>query len=100
MLSKQVALSLIVNIITNYTYATVSESNIMAYVGNRSPFSSRPGTSNFSSVPVVFRQFLTRIVRGDADLCFSMMLVRKASAAEEETKQAVWLYPNIINPYT
>jgi len=38
-------------------------------------------------------------VQGDADLRFSMMLVRRAIAAEEEAKQAVWLYPSIINPY-
>jgi len=41
-------------------------------------------TSNFSPVRIVFRRFLTWIVQGDADLHFSMMLVRKANAAEEE----------------
>jgi hypothetical protein len=51
-----------------------------------SPFSSRLITSNFSSVPIAFRRFLTRIALGDADLRFSLILVRKANAVEEETK--------------
>jgi hypothetical protein len=42
--------------------------------------------SNFSSVPIVFHQFFTCIAPGDVDLHFSLLLLRKASAAEEETK--------------
>ena len=53
---------------------------------NRSPFVNRLSTSKFSSVPIVFRRFFTWIVQGDADLCFSLILVRKANADEEETK--------------
>ena len=45
----------------------------------RSPFSSRLITSNFYSVD-------------DADLCFSLILVRKANAAEKETKRDAWSY--------
>jgi hypothetical protein len=41
---------------------------------------------NFSSVPNVFRRFFTLIALGDADLCFSLMLARKANVVEEETK--------------
>jgi hypothetical protein len=52
----------------------------------RSPFSSWLITSNFSSVPIVFRRFFTLIAPGVVDLRFSLMLVRKANAVEEETK--------------
>jgi hypothetical protein len=41
---------------------------------------------NFSSVLIVFCRFFTWIALGDADLRFSLLLVRKASAAEEQTK--------------
>jgi hypothetical protein len=51
-----------------------------------SSFSSQPFTTNFSSIPVVFPLFFTLIALGDADFCFSPMLVRKANAVEEETK--------------
>jgi hypothetical protein len=42
--------------------------------------------SNFSSMPIVFHQFFTWIALGDVDLCFSLELLRKAIAVEEETK--------------
>jgi hypothetical protein len=51
-----------------------------------SPFSSQLITSNFFSILIVFRQFFTWISLGDVDLCFSLTLVRKATAVEEETK--------------
>jgi hypothetical protein len=35
---------------------------------------------------IVFRRFFTWIALGDAGLCFSLILVRKASAVEEGTK--------------
>jgi hypothetical protein len=41
---------------------------------------------NFSSVLIVFRQFFTLILLGDADLRFSLILVRKANAVEAQTK--------------
>jgi hypothetical protein len=41
---------------------------------------------NFSSVPTVVRRFLTWIALGDADLHFSLALVRNANAVEEQTK--------------
>jgi hypothetical protein len=41
---------------------------------------------NFSSMPIVFHRFFTWLALGDADLCFSLILVRKASAVEEKTK--------------
>jgi len=50
------------------------------------PFSGRLITSNFSPIPIVFHQFFTWIVLGDVDLCFSLMLVRKANAVEEGNK--------------
>jgi hypothetical protein len=59
----------------------------------RSPFSSRLIMSNFSSVLIVFHRFFTWIVQGNADLHFSLILVWKANAVEEETKwAAAWLY--------
>ena len=47
---------------------------------------------NFSSIPIVFRQFFSLIALGDVELHFSLMLVRKANAVEEETTYAAWLY--------
>jgi len=41
--------------------------------------------SNYSSVPKVFCQFFIWIVPGDLDLDFSIVLVRKTIAVEEET---------------
>jgi hypothetical protein len=40
----------------------------------------------FSSLLIVFHRFVTWIALGDVDLHFLFMLVRKASAVEEETK--------------
>jgi hypothetical protein len=57
-----------------------------------SPFSSRFITSNLSWIPIVYRRFFTWIAPGDADLRFSLTWVRKASAVEEETRWAAWLY--------
>jgi len=41
---------------------------------------------NFPSVPIAFHQFLTWIAQGAVDLRFSLLLLTKASAVEEETK--------------
>jgi hypothetical protein len=41
---------------------------------------------NFYSVPIVFHQFFAWIALGDVDLHFSLLLLTKASAVEEETK--------------
>ena len=57
-----------------------------------SPFSSRLITSNFSSLLIVFRQFFTWTVLGDVDLHFSLLLVRKANAAEGGTTLPACLY--------
>jgi len=56
--------------------------------------------SNFYSVLIVFCQFFTWIALGDAALCFSLTLVRKANALEEETRWAHDYITNVINPYT
>jgi hypothetical protein len=66
----------------------------------RSPFSGRLITSNFSSVLIVCCQFFTWIALGDVDICFSLILVRKANAVEEEAKLPHGYITNIINPYT
>jgi hypothetical protein len=41
---------------------------------------------NFSSILIVFRRFFTWIALDDADLCSSVLLARKDSAVEVETK--------------
>jgi hypothetical protein len=64
----------------------MSESNITAYVNNLLTFSMSLIMSDFSSVPIVFCRFFTWIPLGDVDLRFSLMLVRKANAVEEETE--------------
>jgi hypothetical protein len=52
----------------------------------RSPFSRRIITLNFSSMLIVFQRFFTWIALADADLLFSLILVRKANAVEQKTK--------------
>ena len=63
-------------------------SNITAYVNNLFTFSSWFITSNFSSKPIVSRQFFTCTALGDIQLCFSLTLVRKANAVQQEIKYA------------
>ena len=57
----------------NCTHATMNKSIIIAYVYN------------------LFTFFIW-IALGYVDLCFSLMLVRKANTVKEETQWAVWLY--------
>ena len=57
-----------------------------------SPFPGQLITSNFFSVMIVFHRFFTRIVLGDVDLPFSLILVTKANAVEGGTISATWLY--------
>jgi len=72
----------------NFTYATISKSNITAYVKDFSPFSSRLITSNLSSV--VIHRFFTWIALGDVDLHLSLILATKAKAVEGGTKSAAY----------
>jgi len=51
-----------------------------------SPFSSQLITSNFASVWNVVHRFFTWIALGDVHFHFSLMLIRKANAVEEETR--------------
>jgi hypothetical protein len=60
----------------------MNESNIMAYVSNLFTFTGQLIMSNSSSILTGFCQFFTWIALGDAELHFSFMLVRKASADE------------------
>jgi hypothetical protein len=53
----------------------------------RSPFSRQLIAGNLSSVPIFFRQFFTWIAIDHGDICFSLLLVRKANAVEEQTKR-------------
>ena len=51
----------------------------------RSAFTYQFIFSNFPPVLIVIHQFLTWIALGDVDICFSLMLGRKAHAVEEPT---------------
>ena len=57
-----------------------------------SSFSSQFFASNFSSVLIVFHHFFTWIALGGVDLHFSLILVARANAVEEEITWAVCLY--------
>jgi hypothetical protein len=65
-----------------------------------SPFSSWFIASDFSLVLNVFHQFFTCIALGDADLCFSLLLVRRANAVEEKTNEPHDDITSIISLYT
>jgi hypothetical protein len=43
-------------------------------------------TTNFFSVPIALNQFFASIALGDVDLHFSLLLLTKSSAVEEETE--------------
>jgi hypothetical protein len=62
-----------------------------------SPFSRRLITRNFSSTPPVFRRFFTLIALCDADLRFSLILIRKANAVKEQTKRDAAYITKVIN---
>ena len=64
-----------------------------------STFSSQLITPNTSSILIVFRQFFTWTTLGDVDLCFSLMLVTKVNAVEEEINELRDHIINIIHPY-
>jgi len=55
-------------------------------------------TSNFPSIPIVFRPLFTRIALGDVDLRFSLISVTHASAAE--LHQPRDYTTNVIKPQT
>jgi hypothetical protein len=74
-----------ISIITNCTYANTRKCNIMPYVNNSFTFSSCHDMSNFSSTQTVFHQFFSWTALGDIHLRFSLILVTKANAVEEET---------------
>ena len=87
MLSKHLALSLILSALSQIVHTLLSASLTLWHMSTIcSPFSSRLITYNFSSIPTVFHRFFTSIAPGDADLHFSLMLVRKANNIQEETK--------------
>ena len=73
-------------------YTTTSKSCIMAYV------SSPLITSNFSVIPSFTYFSLGLHAVGEVDLCFSLMLVRKANNVEQETIQPCDYTNNVINP--
>jgi hypothetical protein len=74
-----------ISVITNCTYATMSESNIMAYVTIRSHFASQLIMSNLFSVLIVFRWFFTWLALSDVDIHFSISLIRKFNDEKKET---------------
>jgi len=67
-------------------YAAMSNSNIMAYVNISFTLFKSAYCVQFLSVPIFFLWFFTWIALGDVDLCFSLMLIKRAIAVEEETK--------------
>jgi hypothetical protein len=50
-----------------------------------SPFTSQLIMSDFSSILIVFYQFLSWIVLSGANLCLSFTYLRQANVGEEET---------------
>jgi len=68
----------------------MSESNSMAYVNSSFTISCWLITSNLSAVLIVFHQFFTWFALGD--VCFLLVIVRKAITVEEETRWAMWIY--------
>jgi hypothetical protein len=92
MLSKHLVLSLILSslswILRKLTRASLALRNTSTIP---LPFSSPHITSNFSSTLILFRRFSTWTALGDVDRRFSLILVRKANANEQETKWAEWL---------
>ena len=77
-----------ISIIIKCKYATMSESNITAYVNNWFTF-----MSNFSSILLtVFCRFFTWIALSDVDLRFLLMLVTEANAVEKATTWAACLH--------
>jgi hypothetical protein len=64
----------------------MSGSNIMAYVNSLFTISSWLNMSNFSAVLIVLCQFFTWIALGDVDVCFLLVIVRKANTVVEETR--------------
>jgi hypothetical protein len=63
----------------------------------RSPFLSQFITSNFFSVLIVSRQFITSIALGYVDLCFSCILVTKSNFVGREVHQPHDDTTNIIS---
>jgi hypothetical protein len=64
----------------------------------RSHFLSHLITSNFSSVQIAVRRFLTSTALG-VDLRFSLMLVRKANAVDRKLDYPRNYITNVTNPY-
>jgi hypothetical protein len=56
-------------------------------------------TCNFSSVLIVCCWFLTWVALDDVHLCFSLMLIRKPNAVEEEGTWAASFYYSIIHTH-
>jgi len=84
MLPKSLTLPLILAALSHILHTLLCESPTLWHVpAICSPFGSQLNTSNFSSILMSFTDW---IALADADICFSLMLVIKASAVEEETK--------------
>jgi hypothetical protein len=79
-------------IIMNCMCIAMSKSNITAYVNSSFTFFMLAYYVCFSSILVVFHQFSSWITLDDVDVCFSIILVTKATAVEGGTTSAAWLY--------
>jgi hypothetical protein len=87
------------SIITNCTKATISKSNITAYVYSLCTFFKLFYFIYFSSILIVFCQLFTWIAPNDVDYIFHSRWQEKL-ILQKESKWAVWYITDIINPYT
>ena len=67
-------------------YATVSESNVTAYVNNSFTFFKSAYYVSFIFITGCLSPSFHWIALGHADLLFPLIVVRKTNAIEEETK--------------
>jgi len=98
MLPQLLTIPLILSALSQILHMLVCGSPTLQHVSAIcSLFSSQLNTSNFSSV---LMSFTDAIALGGGETYFSLMLLIKVNAVQEETKWAMWLYHQLINPYT
>jgi len=82
-----------VSIVTNCTYITMSDSNIMAYVNISFTFFKLAYYIYFLfNMNWFFCQFFTWSTLGDVDLRFSLIFTTKSNTVKEGTMSVAWLY--------
>jgi len=84
-LSSYLALSVILSAFSRTALTIILLSLALRHMSTfRSPFSSRLITSNFFLILIYLAVFFTFIALDDGYLCFSLILVRKASAVDRK----------------